>query len=279
MQNRKWIIRFFIALGLLLLLETYIYVNYSKNEVQPVKITFLQDGENSTDYENMKAGAENAAVDSNYIIDFVSVSKEDSVSSENKLYVVNHNLIFEDGTKMVDEAAMASDLGQYVAENSECSKVLLVSSGTKDYLEDIIDSLMASISTSGLKVEYRPLSPDSKKLRQSMYNLEQSGLFDCVIGLDRESISAAVEANNRTSKFVKLYGVDNSSESVYYLDTGEIEALAYMDEYSMGYIAVKQLLKDKNIDKIADEQNFYYIAERQSMYSKEMESVLFPFVK
>ena len=278
-KNKKWIILFFVAVGLLLLIEIYIYVSNSNKRKEPYTITFIVDEASSNDYENMKAGAQNAALDSNCIIDFVDESKGDSVNANQIIKVTNDSLSYSKGELKVDDEAMVSDLVDYILADGDYNKYLLVSSGTNENIDNLVSIFEARFSEDDYKVEYRPLSTDSKKLNQSMYNLEQSGLFDCVIALDTETIKAACESNNLTNKFVNVYGMDNSSEAVYYLDTGALGAIAYKDEYSMGYIAVRQLLKDKDINNVAKDRSFYYIADRQTMYSDELEKVLFPFVK
>ncbi|MDC7279643.1 substrate-binding domain-containing protein [Butyrivibrio fibrisolvens] len=279
MKNRRWIMLFFAAVGILLLAEAIIYMSYSNKEKGPFTITFVVDSEELQDYENMKAGATNAAMDNNCIIDFVSSSREDKVDSDEVVTVENNSLYYSKGTLTVDKEAMVSELAERVIASENCDRILLVSSGETDKYQKIIDLFKAGFDEAGRYVEYRPLSTDEKKLKQSMYNLEQSGLFDCFIALDKESIEAACEANNRANRFVVIYGMDNSSEAVYYLDNGGLEALAYEDEYSLGYIAVRQLLKDREIKKVSENRTFYYIADRESMYSAELEKVLFPFVK
>lgn len=279
MKNRRWIVLFLAAVGILLLAEAVIYMSYSNKEKGPFTITFVVDSEEIQDYENMKAGAVSAANDSDCIIDFVSSSREDKVDSDEVVTVENNCLSYSKGKLEVDKEKMVSELAERVIAKGNSDRILLVSSGDSEKLQEVIDLFKASFEDAGKYMEYRPLSTDEKKLKQSMYNLEQSGLFDCFIALDMESIEAACEANNRTNRFVVIYGMDNSSEAVYYLDNGGLEALAYEDEYSMGYIAVRQLLKDKDINKVSENRTFYYIADRQSMYSAELEKVLFPFVK
>ncbi|SDB07973.1 ribose transport system substrate-binding protein [Pseudobutyrivibrio sp. YE44] len=278
-ENRKWIILFFLAVGVLLLIEASIYMRYGNKGKEPFRIAFVVDSEASDAYENMKSGAANAAMDSNCIIDFVDSSKEKQVEADEKIIVENDKVTYSKGELKVDNESMVSELGDRILKETGCPKILLVSSGNQEKYAEIIDIFSSFFEEAGCESEYRPLSTDEKKLRQSMYNLEQSGLFDCFIALDGPSIEAACEAKDRINRRIYVYGVDNSSESVYHLDSGGLEALAYRDEYSMGYIAVRQLLKDKDINKEAEERNFYYIADRKTMYSADLEKVLFPFVK
>lgn len=278
MQNKKLVIRFIISIILLLLFEFAVNARLTNKAKEPVKITFLVDGD-SSEYENLKAGAESAGEDEGCIIDFVNISKAKKVDADYIYTLDNHDLKYKDGKSMVDDFNVALDLSDYIKNYSDCNSILLVSSGENEKLSDTIEGFKTALDTDGRQAEYRPLSKDEKKLKQSMYNLEQSGLFDAIVALDRPSLSAAVEANERSTPFVKIYGVDNSSEAVYHLDKGSIEALAYKDEYSMGYVAVRLSLGDSQLERIAKEKPFYFIADRDSLYSEEMERVLFPFVK
>lgn len=278
-ESKKWIILFFIAVGILLLIEASIYMSYGSKKKEPYKIAFLVDSEDSKAYENMKFGAENGAMDSNCIIDFVDSSKESKIDADEIINVEKDRVQFSKGELKVDNEGMTADLATHILNDIECKKILIVSSGNQEKYSEIVSLFCDYFSEAGREIEYRPLSLDEKKLRQSMYNLEQSGLFDCFIALDSKSIEAACEAKADLKNMVYIYGVDNSSEAVYYLDSGGLQALAYRDEYSMGYIAVRQLLKDKEINKEVKERSFYYIADRQTMYSADLEKVLFPFVK
>lgn len=279
MLSKKWMGAFFVAIVLLLVVETFIYIHYSGKQSEALKITFVLDTDSSLDYENLKDGAENAALDSNCIIDFITGDKVESVNADEIVMVENSGLSSSIGSIKVGDYNLAKDLADYMVINSSCDKILIVSSGEKQHMADIVDGLTVTMENAGRNIEYRPLSTDTKKLYQSMYNLEQSGFFDCVIAIDADSIEAAVEANNRTNRFVEIYGVDNSSESVYYLDIGALGALAYKDEYSMAYVTVRELLKDKNIETYAKGKLYYFIADRQSMYSEDYEKALFPFAK
>lgn len=279
MKDKKGVRIFVIAVLLLLLLEAVINFRFSMKKNEPIKIVFLVDGDDSMDYENMKAGASSAGEDGECLIDFVDISKEKNVVADQVYIAANHNLELSNSRKLVDDFNMAKDLSSYILSNSDCSNILIVSSGDSGSYENTLEGFESTLTNAGKNVEYRPLSKNAKMLKQSMYNLEQSGFFDLVIALDRYSLAAAVEANNRKRPFVKIYGVDNSSEAVYYLDNGAVEALAYKDEYSMGYTAVRHALKDDKLKKIVKEKTFYYIANRKSLYSDDMEMVLFPFVK
>ena len=47
----------------------------------------------------------------------------------------------------------------------------------------------------------------------------------------------------------------------------------------MGFLGVLQITDKKEYGNMASNAPLYYIADRENMYSDELEKVLFPFVK
>ena len=79
---------------------------------------------------------------------------------------------------------------------------------------------------------------------------------------------------------IKIYGIANSDKAVYYLDNEEIKALIYQNEFSIGYLGVKEILNEKVYEKkSAANMVEYEIINKSNMYSEEYQKLLFPFVK
>jgi ribose transport system substrate-binding protein len=92
-------------------------------------------------------------------------------------------------------------------------------------------------------------------------------------------MEGAASGKLRINRDIKVFSVDNSQEAVYYLDSQGINAIAFKDDYSMGFLAVLQITDKKEYGNMASNAPLYYIADRENMYSDELEKVLFPFVK
>ena len=112
----------------------------------------------------------------------------------------------------------------------------------------------------------------TKLLLQKMLTQEA---VDVMAALDNSTLEAAVDAVTNLNKEIAVYGVGNSDQAVYALDNGICKALAYQDEFSMGYLGVLALLDEKEETKSPQ----YQIVTRETMYQSENEKMLFPFVK
>ena len=313
MSNKKLFKGFVVAVILLLSVETYIYFKSSNPEKKETRIAFVVTGDNLDNWENMKAGAETAAMDENCFVDFIYSPLEYGASGElenierqilegadyvvvatSDFQVMRDNLklknltgkvifvkngIYQSDKKSIipDDYQLGVDFGTYILETSKATKLLMVTT-----LEDVnnltvMTGIQEVLKDSPIKVEYRLMSATSGTLNQSMYNLGQSEFFDGFITIDNATLEAAAKAQNKLKNPVEIYSVDNSRQAVYYLDSNVINALAFKDDYSMGYLVVKEILSGKR--PVEAEDGLYYISDKETIHSDKMEKVLFPFVK
>jgi ribose transport system substrate-binding protein len=314
MRNRKLLIGFVIAVVLLLVAETYIYINYSKLQKEPIKISFVLTGDNMDKWENLMAGAETAALDEACILDFtnspveyglegeieiierqfedgadyVMVASSDyeamkdyvktSFFSDRIIFVKNG--IYKDSKKSVlsDDYKLGVDFANYILEDNKVKKLIMVTTNEDVNCQEMRSGIEDTLKNSEIKVEYRLMSATSGTLNQSMYNLGQSGLYNGFITLDYPTMAAAAKAQSKLKSKVAVYSIDNSKEAVYYLDSNEINAVAFKDDYSIGFMAVKQIIDSKSLGDLETE-SLYYIVNKDSIHTAQMEKVLFPFVK
>ncbi len=101
---------------------------------------------------------------------------------------------------------------------------------------------------------------------------------DFVAALDDKSLNAAGEcaaANNLHGALV--YGIGNSMEAVYYLDTGAAECLIVPDDFSMGYQSMYETaqkvrhrfyqMKDRNVS--------YTVLRAEELFTEKNQEILF----
>ncbi|SHI48084.1 substrate-binding domain-containing protein [Pseudobutyrivibrio xylanivorans] len=315
MKNKKLITGFIVAVVLLLVVESYIYINNNRQQKNHTKITFVVTGDNFDNYENMIAGAETAAMDEDCFVDFINSPTEYGIEGEiellerqltdgadyivtvssdyeamkeyvNKANVSGKVLFVENGiygdlknSIMVDDKELAGDFANYIIEKSKASKLLLVSTKEDINTKTLRTEIENALEGSDIILEYRLLSATTGTINQSMYNLGQSGFFDGFITLDYETLEAAAKAQSKLKKSVEVYSVDNSKEAVYYLDSNLINALAFKDDYSMGFLAVKDALAGNLRKQSESDEKLYYISDKETIHSDKLEKVLFPFVK
>lgn len=101
---------------------------------------------------------------------------------------------------------------------------------------------------------------------------------DFVIALDNDSLITAGEysaAKNLHGALV--YGIGNSTEAVYYLDTGIAECLVVPDAFNVGYQSLTEAAKrlGKYFYKMQDRTVSYTVIRRDTLFSKENQEVLF----
>ena len=101
---------------------------------------------------------------------------------------------------------------------------------------------------------------------------------DFVTALDDNSLRAAGEmaaANNLHGAIV--YGIGNSTQSVYYLDMGIAECLIIPDTFNVGYQVLTELVNklDKAFYEYEDQEISYTVMRKENLFSKENQEVIF----
>lgn len=101
---------------------------------------------------------------------------------------------------------------------------------------------------------------------------------DFVIALDDNSLRAAGEmaaANNLHGAIV--YGIGNSTQSVYYLDMGIAECLVIPDTFNVGYQSLTELVNklEKAFYEYENQEISYTVMRKENMFSKENQEIIF----
>ncbi|MFQ6948309.1 MAG: sugar ABC transporter substrate-binding protein [Blautia hansenii] len=101
---------------------------------------------------------------------------------------------------------------------------------------------------------------------------------DFVIALDDNSLRVAGEmaaANNLHGAIV--YGIGNSTQSVYYLDMGIAECLVIPDTFNVGYQSLTELVNklEKAFYEYENQEISYTVMRKENMFSKENQEVIF----
>lgn len=101
---------------------------------------------------------------------------------------------------------------------------------------------------------------------------------DFVIALDDNSLREAGEmaaANNLHGAIV--YGIGNSTQSVYYLDMGIAECLVIPDTFNVGYQSLTELVNklEKAFYEYENQEISYTVMRKENMFSKENQEVIF----
>ena len=108
--------------------------------------------------------------------------------------------------------------------------------------------------------------------------LEDQPAVDFVIALDDNSFTMAGEyaaANDLHGALV--YGIGNSTEAVYYLDTGIAGCLVVPDEFNVGYQSLTEAAEilTHYFHKMHDRTVSYTVLRRDTLFSKENQEIIF----
>lgn len=103
---------------------------------------------------------------------------------------------------------------------------------------------------------------------------------DAIVALDDINLENAIDAIKASGSDVKLYGVGNTEKSVHYLDEGIVEALVFVNEYNMGYLSMKSLVENlRNNTALYNQEIEYSIVNKEDLYEKENQRLMFPIVE
>lgn len=108
--------------------------------------------------------------------------------------------------------------------------------------------------------------------------LQSQRKVDIVLALDDTSLVEAGESAKQNNLYGAIvYGIGNSTEAVYYLDTGWAECLVISDEFTAGYQCVAETVNKlrKSFYQMKDQEVSYTILTRDNLFSKENQDLLF----
>lgn len=263
MKNNKLLIGAFLSLIALILVEYLIYVNYSTISKDIVNISFVVSGDNLDYWENLQAGAQTAALDNDCMVTFTNSPIENGIDGE--IEAVKRQLM-EGADFVVVSSCDTETFEEYIEDNNLRGKVDVLEDVDYDLLEKDFGDYIVS------KNQKNAVIISDYDCTSLMNNLKDNGIK--AYQLQFEQADFENRGNNEN-----IYCIDSRPEAVYYLDKGEITALAYRDDFSIGYITVKHILTGKTFGSIAKNVPLYYIVDKDLMYSEKIEKVLFPFVK
>lgn len=113
---------------------------------------------------------------------------------------------------------------------------------------------------------------------QGEKSLEAQPKVDLVVALDDRSLTAAGEAAAANDLHGALvYGIGNSPEAVYYLDTGMAECLVVPDEFSVGYQSLTRLADNLRqfFGNAQDSTVTHTVIRRENLFTEENQEIIY----
>lgn len=304
-----------------LILEFAYYMAYINHEEPIRQVSLIVYGSDGSRFENLKQGAEMAAVDLNAEVTLITMSSEDDAleqisliqreiangadalliaacdSKALKEYLEENPpkipyAFVETGTTgcpdsmltASDDAAMADALVRTIDENEKdwIKAAVIVDHTERESVAKRLDAVMNTGVRYAEEVVFWERN-EQEKNKKAQFFLQRElteEAVDVVIALDNSSMEELLDATVNLNKDIKIYGIANSAKSVYYLDNGLIKTLIYPDEFSIGYIALSDLLNEKNFDlPLSGEANDrirFAAVSHENMYEKAFQRLLFP---
>ena len=109
-------------------------------------------------------------------------------------------------------------------------------------------------------------------------NLQSQRKVDIVLAIDDASVvEAAKEASDNNLQGALVYGIGNSTEAIYYLDSGWTEALITPDEFAAGYKSVVGLVDmlSGRRSSVEEKQISYQLLTRKNLFDEENKKLLY----
>ena len=182
-----------------------------------------------------------------------------------------------------DDYKMGYELGEQIVKNeSDIVTVAIISENTdrdsvalrEKGLREAIDGKVGKVINWTKNGNER-----NAKTRMFIQRALVSEATDVIVTFDNTSTDALLDALTNLNQKSKVYCISTSNKAVYSLYNGEVKALDYPNEFSMGYLAAMYALDGSNAKKIySDKPVDHRIVRKENMYDKENQRLLFPFV-
>lgn len=150
-----------------------------------------------------------------------------------------------------------------ISQNKESEAVRLRAEGFRSVLAEAGGTVCWSISEYG---------------EESGGILEEQEEVDFVIALDNASL---IKAGNACAKNdlhgALVYGIGNSTEAIYYLDSGSAQCLVVPDEFNMGYQSLAEVAESLGMFRVDMESRTvsHTVIRREDLFTEENQEILF----
>ena len=137
--------------------------------------------------------------------------------------------------------------------------------------EGVIDTLIES----GAEILWSVSKEDASK---EVVNLQTQRKVNIVIALDNDSLVEAGESAVQNDLYGALiYGIGNSAEAIYYLDSRWVECVIVPDEFDAGNQSVAELVRRlrKRYYTMQNHEVAYTVLTRENLFLKENQNLMF----
>ena len=182
-----------------------------------------------------------------------------------------------------DDREMGKKLGEEIVNNeSDIVTVSIISENTeKDSVSLREEGFREAVEGKvGKIIDWKRNEQEANtETRMFIQKAIVSEATDVIVTFDNSSTDALLDALSNLNKKSKIYSISTSNMAVYNLNKGDIKALGCPNEFSMGYLAAAYAIDGSHAKKTyPDKRIEYKIIRKETMYDKDNQALLFPFV-
>ena len=293
-RNKRTFIITELLLGVLLVIVMG-SITYNKLNQKPERIAVVMADVDESHSAAFKYGMKMAA--SEYGVDVVMISRENMNNMSEEIDVIKQEInkktpimVVGDqagsdsfksfNTVELDQYSMGADLAQkLLADNNGTlsgKKIGIYCENTEsDACKKRINGIKDTLAESGCDMMWivSGISDTGEKI-----NLQSQRKVDIVLAIDDASVVyAAKEASDNNLQGALVYGIGNSTEAIYYLDSGWTEALITPDEFAAGYksvVGLVDMLRGRR-SSVEEKQISYQLLTRKNLFDEENKKLLY----
>ena len=295
----RWYIIIEVIMAMLVIGIAFVMLQeQGEEDLQQVSV-IVPDSDDSQ-WNSFRYGLEMAAQDAG--VELVLVSTEGSMTVQEQEQIISQEIdsgadalivqpVWGDGTdEMLEKTNLVvTEPDQYALGEALAEELLKDYSGSLKGKSLGILAESGSSYASGLRMAgfWEGVSHTGVELRWTVLGYQEgSGAefliskpqVDFVVVLDDTSMKVAGEcAVSGGLQGALVYGIGNSTESVYYLDTGSVECLVVPDRFQMGYQSLTEVVRSMNsyLRKMENGQVSHTVIRRDTLFSRENQEILF----
>lgn len=183
-----------------------------------------------------------------------------------------------------DNKKMGTALAEEVMRHGNLRKKILLIGGDIS-CSSVLDREEAFRNT--MKISYNTILEweEADYSSDTILNYLRTNNVDVIVAFDTEILENAAKAlkeyeDQYPPQLTELYGVGSSSKVIRYLENDNIVSIVVQDDYSMGYLGVRDAINAINGKEEKEKTEIAFkIVDHEHMYSEENQRLLFPFVR
>lgn len=182
-----------------------------------------------------------------------------------------------------DNYALGQKLGEKILGQSELSEgVVLIKSGTE--YTDVAQQYKGTkdkLEASGISIEEVKVGADEATHSAAFLKLMRKPKTRHIVAFGSAVLEQLGKVKQEEPDFnsIAIYGIGNTNQIINYLENGIIQVIGVSNEYSIGYLSVRNAVKELRGEEPENNEIRYSIIDASQMYTMENQRLLFPFVQ